>query len=238
MRTSGDKWHRSFASSQLPFLSVNQRCQNTQGIYYCYYYYIRLMAFFPRQPWYASTRKVNHSGFYWSKGRWGGSGISWTICKSFAPLSTPVPHHSVFTGQMPFLLPKPTASKHWRNLETLITTSKNHHFLTYCQTPGERGIDALCSPCRSTPWCQYCAIKSDTRGIKWSEEFDIRPHRHRTWVVQLYLPGGANVHPILYTSTGIHNYQPLDMSGHVMSQPLSPSKLPLGPFHFGTWTPI
>ena len=39
----------------------------------------------------------------------GGSGISWTICKSFAPrskqITTPVPHHSVFTGRMPFLPP-------------------------------------------------------------------------------------------------------------------------------------
>ena len=39
----------------------------------------------------------------------GGSGISWTICKSFAPrfrqITTPVPHHSVFTGWMPFLPP-------------------------------------------------------------------------------------------------------------------------------------
>jgi len=38
----------------------------------------------------------------------GGSGISWTICKS-APssrqLTTPAPHHSVFTGRMPFLSP-------------------------------------------------------------------------------------------------------------------------------------
>jgi len=37
----------------------------------------------------------------------GGSGISWTICKSFAPrsrqITMPVPHHSVFTGRMPFL---------------------------------------------------------------------------------------------------------------------------------------
>jgi len=35
------------------------------------------------------------------------SGISWTICKSFAPHSRqttmPAPHHSVFTGWMPFL---------------------------------------------------------------------------------------------------------------------------------------
>ena len=39
----------------------------------------------------------------------GGIGISWTICKSFAPrsrqITTPVPHHSVFTGRMPFLPP-------------------------------------------------------------------------------------------------------------------------------------
>jgi len=52
---------------------------------------------------------VNHSGFYWSK-RWrGGSGISWTTCKSFEPrsrqITMPVPHQSVFTGRMPFLLP-------------------------------------------------------------------------------------------------------------------------------------
>jgi len=39
----------------------------------------------------------------------GGSGISWTICKSFAPrsrqITMPVPHNSVFTGWMLFLLP-------------------------------------------------------------------------------------------------------------------------------------
>jgi len=39
----------------------------------------------------------------------GGSGIIWTICKSFAPRSrqttTPAPHHQFFTGEMPFLMP-------------------------------------------------------------------------------------------------------------------------------------
>jgi len=54
---------------------------------------------FPGQPGYAGTRKVNHSGFYWSKRWWGGSGVSWTICKSFAPCSrqitTRVPHQSI-----------------------------------------------------------------------------------------------------------------------------------------------
>ena len=40
----------------------------------------------------------------------GGSGISWTICKSFAPhfrqITKPAPHYSYFfTGQMHFLMP-------------------------------------------------------------------------------------------------------------------------------------
>jgi len=38
-----------------------------------------------------------------------GSGISWTICKQSAPrsrlITTPTPHHSIFTGWMLFLTP-------------------------------------------------------------------------------------------------------------------------------------
>jgi len=37
-----------------------------------------------------------------------GSGISWAICKSTRrsrQITTPAPHHSVFTGRMPFLTP-------------------------------------------------------------------------------------------------------------------------------------
>jgi len=54
-----------------------------------------------------APESLNHSGLQWSKRWWGGSGISWTICKSFAPrskqITTPAPHHSIFTGQMLFL---------------------------------------------------------------------------------------------------------------------------------------
>ena len=39
----------------------------------------------------------------------GGNGIRWTICKSVASrsrqITMPVPHHSIFTGRMPFLPP-------------------------------------------------------------------------------------------------------------------------------------
>jgi len=38
--------------------------------------------------WVSRHQEVNHSGFYWSKRWWGGSGSSWTICKSFAPCSS------------------------------------------------------------------------------------------------------------------------------------------------------
>ena len=82
--------------------------------------YIHLTAFFPGQPGWAAIRKVNHSGFYWSKRWWGG--ISWTICKSFVPhsrqITTPLLHHSIFYG--PYALPdtQPTVSKHWRRQST------------------------------------------------------------------------------------------------------------------------
>jgi len=55
---------------------------------------------FSRTTWVSRHQKGNHSGFYWSERWWGGSGISWTICKSSAPCSkqitTPVSRHSVF----------------------------------------------------------------------------------------------------------------------------------------------
>jgi len=42
-------------------------------------------------------------------GFWDGSGISWTICKQSAPhsrqITTPTPHHSIFTGRVLFLTP-------------------------------------------------------------------------------------------------------------------------------------
>jgi len=42
-------------------------------------------------------------------GFWDGSGISWTICKQSAACSTqittPTPHHSIFTDRLLFLMP-------------------------------------------------------------------------------------------------------------------------------------
>jgi len=66
-----------------------------------------------------TTWVSRHSGFYWSKRWWGGSGSKWTICKSFAPhsrqITIPVPHHCFYR---PDALPatQPTASNHWRQI--------------------------------------------------------------------------------------------------------------------------
>ena len=68
----------------------------------------RLTAVCPGLPRWAGTRKVKPIWILLKQATVSGSGISWAICKS-APCSrqttTPAPHHSVFTGRMPFLSP-------------------------------------------------------------------------------------------------------------------------------------
>ena len=68
----------------------------------------RLMALFPGLPGWAGTRKVKTIWILLKQETVSGRGISWAICKS-APrsrqITKPAPHHSVFTGRMPFLPP-------------------------------------------------------------------------------------------------------------------------------------
>jgi len=75
--------------------------------------------YWPGQPGLTGTRKVNHSGFQWSKRWWGGSGISQTIWKSFSPrfrqITIPVPNHSIFYRLDALPATQPTALKHWRH---------------------------------------------------------------------------------------------------------------------------
>jgi len=105
----------------MPFMSANQRCQSTEGreILNMHSIYKNtllqqqthtcLTAFFQNNLDKPAPERLNQSWFYWSKRWWGGSGISWTICKSFAPryryITMPAPHHSIFTGWMLFLMP-------------------------------------------------------------------------------------------------------------------------------------
>ena len=72
-----------------------------------------------------APERLNQSGFKWSKRWWGGSGISWTICKSFAPrsrqITMPALHHSTFYRPGALSDAQTTASKHWRQWHTRIS---------------------------------------------------------------------------------------------------------------------
>ena len=67
---------------------------------------------FSRTTWVSRCQKGKTS-LDWNEAKMTGfgddSGISWTICKQFAPsprqITTSTPHHSIFAGQMLFLTP-------------------------------------------------------------------------------------------------------------------------------------
>ena len=71
-------------------------------------YNSHLTALCPWLPTWAGTRKVKPIWILLKQETVSGSGISWAICTP-APrsrqITTPAPHHSVFTVQMPFLPP-------------------------------------------------------------------------------------------------------------------------------------
>jgi len=60
-----------------------------------------------------------------------GSGISWAVCKS-APCSRqitmPAPHHSVFTGRMPFLPPNQQRQSTEGNRGTIGNKTRSHRY--------------------------------------------------------------------------------------------------------------
>jgi len=59
-------------------------------------------------PRWAGTRKVKPMWILLEQETVSGSGISWAICKSARrsrQITTPAPHHSIFTGRMSFLPP-------------------------------------------------------------------------------------------------------------------------------------
>ena len=71
-------------------------------------FHTRLTALCPGLPGWASIRKVKPIWILLKQETVSGSGINWAICKTASrsrQITTPAPHHSVFTGLMPFLLP-------------------------------------------------------------------------------------------------------------------------------------
>ena len=66
----------------------------------------RLTALCPGLPGWASTRKVKPIWILLKQETVSGNAISWAMCKSASrsrQITTTAPHHSVFTGRMPFL---------------------------------------------------------------------------------------------------------------------------------------
>ena len=78
---------------------------------------------FPGLPGWAGTRKVKPIWTLLKQETVSSSGVSWTICKS-APRSrqvtTPASHHSVFYRPDALPAAKPTASKHWRQVQFML----------------------------------------------------------------------------------------------------------------------
>ena len=86
----------------------------------------RLTALCPGLPGWAGTRKERPIWILLKQETVSGSGICWATCKS-APrcrqITTPAPHHSAFTGRMPFLPP----NQQRQSIEGILLV----HFLLY-----------------------------------------------------------------------------------------------------------
>ena len=98
------------------------------------------------------TNGAGHNGQYLCK-KGKGSGISWAICKS-APrsrqITTPAPHHSVFTGRMPFLPPnqqcQSTEGKNIKSMQFLIiVVARSASVLLCLYTPVVHMFTRLCA---------------------------------------------------------------------------------------------
>ena len=94
----------------------------------------------------------------------GCSGISYTICKQYAhrsrQITTPTPHHSIFTGQMLFLTP----NQQCQSIE---------YIHTYIHTPGQRPFvrDYRGEPVPERQKPIWILLKQETvsgSGISWA----------------------------------------------------------------------
>jgi len=135
------------------------------------------MVSFPGQHGKPAPEKQNHSGFCWSKRWWGGSGISWTTCKTFALCSrqttTPAPHHSIFYRPDALLATQTTVSlrltNRWdrRQLNSVSAyacyvdrerRANNTHLMAICPgLPGwasTRKVKPICVTARDSEWHQ------------------------------------------------------------------------------------
>jgi len=101
----------------------------------------RLTALFPGLPRSAGTRNVKPIWILLKQETVSGSGISWAICKSAScsrQTNAPAPHHSVFTGRMPFLPPnQQRQSTEGRPLQQPLNDGPH---ITSCKRPTDRAV--------------------------------------------------------------------------------------------------
>jgi len=107
----------------------------------------------------------------------GGSGISWTICKLFAPrarhIAIPAPHHSVFTRWTLFLMPNQqyqstgSNSREFPDVRGIFLRMKMYNSFTWeewvkewewCHLVWFAGRTQIPSSWRTSPWrcCRSC----------------------------------------------------------------------------------
>ena len=115
------------------------------------YTHTRLMALFSWTTWVSRYQKGKPIWILLKQGTVSSSGISWVICKS-APHSRqttiPTPHHSVFTGRMPFLPPNQQC---WSTEGSVCITMLELHSKRNWQCIGRR-----------PEWCQLaCCLAKD-----------------------------------------------------------------------------
>jgi len=137
-----------------------------------------------------------------------GSGISLAICKS-APRSRqttmPAPHHSVFTGRMPFLPP---------NQQCQSTEGTEDGDQIHGNSMGMGNRDNCCGCLLSVVLNKINKQISLKNGQIYLTQYR-QLHRH-TWTVQSYFPGGANVHlHLIHVSLGPHKTAPQMQSGSI-----------------------
>ena len=146
-----------------------QQSNTTSNTHPCTYYYIRLTAFFQENLVIRHQKGKPFWILLESKRWWGGSGISWTICKSFAPRSRqrtmPVPHHSFFTGWMPFLPP----NQQCQSIEGMQNINKTEIQLESIKLPllGSAAVSPVVNFLR---WCSTGVV-----------EQDLHRHKSRGW---------------------------------------------------------
>ena len=127
---------------------------------------------------------------------WGGIGISWTICILFAPrsrqITTPAPHHSIFTSRSVFLTPNQQhqstegvsrssslSNGHWRLLnllyksQLLSTTHYGHDLLNFvrnsfnsfiCEGTWKRYWEISQTPCTALMYINLCSRTSGSKS--------------------------------------------------------------------------